>query len=197
MLRFLQMLWLLLAAETVPDTDEPEEEEDDEEEEEEEQPRDQGRRIAAMQDHLDRLHKKIRRQTIRIQELEEGHDPGLSDALRSSRVESAFLRAVLDRKEPLDVETTWDLANVRGFLDAVQVDDDGKVDGIDVALSRCLDRYPWLAEEPLDAPEDDEADTSLPRRTARGPKKRSDSAGKVQEGSLRKRLPAIAKGQGR
>lgn len=196
MLRFLQMLWLLFAAEMLPDAD-PEEEDEDEEEDDEEEQRDPQRKIIAQQSHLDRLHKKIRKQDIRIQELEEGHDPGLSEALRSSRVESAFLRAVIDRKESLDVETTWDLANVRGFLDAVQVDADGNVEGIDDALGRVLDRYPWLAEEPMDAPEDDDADPSRPRRTARAPRKRSDAAGKVQEGSLRQRLPALAKGKGR
>ena len=121
-----------------------------------------------MQGHLDRLHRKINRQKARIEELEEGGDP-VSAKRSSPRVwRSAFLHAVIRRGEPLDVETAWDLANIRGFLDATKVDDDGNVEGMEDALERVLERYPWLADEPPYDPDEDDEEIRLVRAAPRG-----------------------------
>ena len=89
-------------------------------------------------------------------------------------MQAAFLRAVIDRGERLDLETTWDLATVRGFLDTVEVTDDALVEGMEDALGRVLNRYPWLRE---DSPTTEEQNPPGQRKlTAPPPKKRKDSA---------------------
>lgn len=77
--------------------------------------------------------------------------------------------------ERLDVETTWDLATVRDFLDTGKVNDDGDVEGMEDALSRVIDRNPRLLE---DLPITEEQNLPGKRRlTAPPPKKRRDSSG--------------------
>lgn len=56
---------------------------------------------------------------------------GCGHGLRAARVENAFLREVFGREERLtDLETAWDLASVRGYLDTVMVNDKGEVQGM-------------------------------------------------------------------
>jgi hypothetical protein len=180
-----RLLWLLLALlmETAPENDEPEDDADEPDDGEEEV-RDPEKQ--ALSREAGRWRQKFRAAESRIAELEAGGEA--KEALRSSRLESAFLRAVLAHNGPLDVETTWDLANVRGFLDAVTIDTDGNVDGMDEALARVLDRYPWLADEPVG----DVGDGSPARRTAPPPKKKKDGAAEQHSrASLEARFPAL------
>jgi hypothetical protein len=192
--RLLLMLWLLLDLEVQPDAED--DEPDADEDEDEHNGRDPAAKIAAMTGHLDRLHKKVRKQQERIEELESQRTRGDQPQLdRSTRLENAFLRAVIARNEPLDLETAWALANVRGFLDALVVGDDGTVDGMEEALARVLDRYPWLADEPY---EPEEGSDGRPSRTGRPPKMRSrDTANHGQDASLIKRFPALSKKKSR
>lgn len=187
MLLFLRMLMLLWHLEVMTDSDDkPEEESEDQEPEEEEvirNPRkyELSREAAAWR-------KKFRDAEARVKELEaERNSDELVGALRSSRMESAFLRSALQRGEAMDVQTAWDLLHARGFADAVTVTDDGQVEGMDEAIGRVLDRYPWLAEPP---PE--ESDDQPHQRTASPPRKRVDKAGqRVSEARLSQRFPAL------
>lgn len=52
------------------------------------------------------------------------------------------MRAVLSRGDALDTDTTYTLLEGKGFLDTVEVDDNGAVEGMDDALERCVARYP-------------------------------------------------------
>jgi hypothetical protein len=63
---------------------------------------------------------------------------------------------VLTSSEPIaDLDTAWTLGHARGYFDAVEIGEDG-VAGMDEALSKLLARYPYLADEPLTAADDDE-----------------------------------------
>jgi hypothetical protein len=49
------------------------------------------------------------------------------------------------REDPIaDLDMAWDLMNLRHFVDAVEVAEDGKVQGMDDAVDRLIDRYPFL-----------------------------------------------------
>jgi hypothetical protein len=179
------LLWLLLLAllfETAPDDDE-ETDDDDEPEAEPEPVRDPEKK--ALSREAGRWRTKYREAETKIKEMESG--AAFAEPLRASRLESAFLRVVLARGGRLDVETSWDLLRVRGFADTVTIDDDGDVKGMDEALGRLLDRYPWL-EEPASDPNEDRP----LRRTAPAPKKRKDGAAEQHsKASLEARFPAL------
>ena len=67
--------------------------------------------------------------------------------------------------------------------------------GMDEALSRFLDRFSRLADEPPCEPDEDNRSTTAHRPSSR---KREDAAArKLQDASLRKRFPALAKPKGR
>lgn len=198
MLALSRLLMLLFAMETAPiQSEEPDEVEDqeegeeatselgseDEEGESDEDIRDPRARLKAEQEKMKRLSGKLTRAEEELAEAQ--------TALRESRVESAFHRAVISRAETIDLETAWDLATIRGFMDTVQVSDAGEVAGIDEALTRLLDRYPWLREEP---PAAAEPDPSRPMRTAPPPKKRRDgAASQHSDASMKERFPALRK----
>jgi hypothetical protein len=152
---------------------------------EEEEVRDPEAKMASMQEHIDRLHKRVEERDSRIQELEQVQD---TSALDAERVRSEFLSAVLRRQDRLDLDTTWDLFNVRGFVDAVTVMD-GEVIGMDGALTKVLDRYPWLVDDKL------ETRSSQPQvasgRPVGGKKRREASASQLDAASLAKRMPAL------
>ncbi len=75
--------------------------------------RDPKAKVAALNDQLTRLHKKIRKQYQVIAQLRqevEGSDN--TEALRSVRLETAFLRTTMQRQGDdaiSDLETAWDL----------------------------------------------------------------------------------------
>lgn len=178
------MTWLLLLLtllfEVAPDGDD----ESTNEEETDGEVRDPEKKLAAMQDHIDRLHRRIEERDGRIKELEQGAETP-SEALRSARLEAAFLREVLAAGQTLDAETAWDLLKIRGFIDLVKINDEGAVSGMDQALAGVLDRYPWLTD--VDAiPEP----TSLPASGGRAKKKKATAP---NDAGLSARFPALRK----
>jgi len=182
------MTWILfllhaLLFETAPEGEEeetPPDPEDDEGEEDEEVRNPRLKAVSAEAKHWRLLYRKAE---AKIAELEAGGVE--ADALRAARLESAFLRTVLAAGQTIDIETAWDLANARGFLDAVK--DDG--DGMEEAFARVLDRYPWLT----DAPAVSEPGPTPP--AIRGARKRQDpSAGQSRTG-LESRFPALKRGR--
>jgi hypothetical protein len=167
-----------------------EDEEQEEEEEEQEEIRDPVAKARAETEKAARLSKKLTQVEAELAELRKAKDEHPdAQALRASRVESAFLRHVIDSGERYDLEAMWDLARVRGFLDTLEVSDDGEVSGMDDAISRVLDRYPWLRE---DAPATTDAGTKT--RTAPPPRKRDNGPAKPLESTMRERFPALRKG---
>ena len=83
----------------------------------------------------------------------------------------------------------WDLANVRGFLDTVQVTDEGGVSGMGDAIARVLDRYPWLREDPTVSATPHASGPKVP-----GPKRRTSMPPGPSASSMRERFPALKKG---
>lgn len=93
------------------------------------------------------------------------------------------------------VEAVWDFPEFARLLRRLA--SFGRLIHFDRRGTGLSDRYPWLTDEPPYESREPDDDPSRPTRTARPPRKRTDSAGKLQEGSLRQRLPALAKGTGR
>lgn len=179
MLRLLWLFWLLF--ETAPGE---EEEESPEDEEQDEDIRDPKAKRASMQDHIDRLHRRVEERDSRIKALE-----GSGDG-QEGQLENAFLRAVIAAGKPIALDDAWELARLRGFLDPVTVTDEGEVSGMDEALSRLFDRYPWLADadaQPADPP------PPLPKTG--GAKRKTGEPG-IDHSRLEQRFPAL-KGRGR
>lgn len=192
MLSLLRLLWLLLMAETVPD-DTPDEPDDDEpdpdepaNEPEPSKTHDPDARIRSLVGANDRLAKRNKKLQKALAEAE-GHQV-TSDGMLELQRENAFLRAVFEKGETLDMDTAWDLLHVRGFIDTVTVDDDGQVTGMPDALDRLLDRYPWLSDE---VPETVDEDPNRPRRTAMPPKKRQGSPDGPSKTQLEDRFPSL------
>jgi hypothetical protein len=82
----------------------------------------------------------------------------------------------------------WDLANVRGFLDTIEVAADGEVSGMDDAISRVLDRYAWLREDAV-VPGTPSTGAQQPK-----PKLRRSTPPGPSASSMRERFPALKKG---
>jgi hypothetical protein len=189
MIALLLFMLSMLLMETAPDTDEEETEEEtegqeDEEEQETEEDddeviRDPKAMIKSLRSANDRLAKKLERLSA-------------GESLTASRVEAAFLRCVLERNEPIDIETAFDLFIVRGFGDAVKVDDEGNVEGMQDAFGKLLRRYPWLAEDGA-APDAPERPSKISGRPIGGTKKRDPSATQMSQASLEKRFKALRK----
>jgi hypothetical protein len=185
MLGLLQLLSLLLL-ELAPDHDV------DEEAAEEEEARDPYARIKALESEKDRHAKNaIKARAERdeaVAELEA--ERAGSDDLRLARLETAFLREVMRRGQAIDVETAWDLAGVKGFLDLATVGHDGEVEGIVEATDRLLDRYPFLTDADLTPSDSGEG---LPR-SAPPPRKRKDSSAlRPPRETLEQRFPHLRK----
>ena len=155
------------------------------------------KKMASLQDHINRLHRKAEQQAAYIKQLEEGAKPQPDEgALNAARLETAFMRsAIALGHQSLDLDTAWTLMESKGLLDAVAITDDGGVEGMDDAWSRVLSRYPWLVEEP--PLEDVEPATPL-RRTASPPRKRTDAlAAQTTQARLVERFPELRKHRGR
>jgi hypothetical protein len=186
MWRFIYLLWTLLwqtddpAPDEDPDDPEPDPDDDDE-------IRDPEAKIRAQEAHIARLHKKIKKQDGLIEELQSQTTDG--DALRSARIETAFLRSIMERTDPIaDVETAWDLANIRHYFDTVAIDDDGQVTGMPEVLDRLVARYPYLQD---DMPEDDVDDPApRPTKTGRRVRKDGNQAAHTRAG-MQDRFPAL------
>lgn len=105
----------------------------------------------------------------------------LTDALRTARMENAFLRAALGKVDDLDA--AWKLADRTG----VTITDDGTVTGMDEVVAKLVDRYPYLR------PEEDPAPFTPPPtepsgRPFNGPR-RSDEV--TNRAVLEKKFPAL------
>jgi hypothetical protein len=132
--------------------------------------------------------KKVEKRDARIKELEGQDGNADTGALRSTRLELAFLKVAIEREEPIgDLDTAWDLANVRGFLDAVEIEEDGAASGMAEALDRIADRYPWLVDDDA-LPGDDDAPPSRPGGRPVTPKRHR---GTETRAGLEKRFPAL------
>jgi hypothetical protein len=161
---------------------------DDGKQEDDEEIRDPKALIKSLREANARLAKKLDRKDQRIQELE-----GSEDAIRSARLESAFIRAVFEYRDSVDLEAAWDLATYKGFLDAVKVEDDGKVDSNDVeaAIEKLVARYPYLIQDG-----DSSSDDASPPPKTRQPKPIAGGRGAADRGALERRFPAL-RGRGR
>jgi len=158
--------------------------------------KDPAAKFAAMQDHIGRLHRRLDERDKRIRALEaqvdsgggggDGAPAGDADELR---LENAFLRSAMAADAPLDLDTAWDLLRVRGFVDTVNVGDDGKVTGMDDALAKLVERYPWLA----DAPPVPEPKVLPP--AIKGARKRPDASAGQNRRGLESRFPALKRGR--
>src|SRR5262245_34764070 len=183
MLNLLKLLLLLRLAEIAPDDADLDE---DEEEEEEEPIRDPEKQ--ALSREAGNWRKKFRAAEARIKELEEADS---SEAFQEARMENAFLRAVMERGGDLDLDTAWDLLHVRGFVDTVTVSADS-VTGMDEALEKLLDRYPWLPDEVPETGEDDEPANGS-KRTPTGAKRRKAGPAGPSQSQLKERFPSLAR----
>jgi hypothetical protein len=150
----------------------------------EEEIRDPKAKIHSLEEANARLSKKIKAKDARISELE-ATEPA-ADELQAARIEAAFFRTLLVREEPIaDIETAWDLASAKGYFDTVKIED-GNVAGMEEALDRLVERYPYLADE---APiEDSEDDTPKPGGRPVGPARKDSRA---TTATLRERFPAL------
>ena len=157
--------------------------------------RDPKAKISALESANARLHKKVKSLEKALTEAEGTQDGAdVRDQLRRPRLESSFLRAVISHSEPLaDIDTAWDLANVRGLLDPVKVADDGKVEGMEEALSKLLDRYPWLTDG--DEAEGEPASLPPTHNSGRPPNPRANRAATaaLARTGMAQRLPALRK----
>jgi hypothetical protein len=186
MLSLWRFLLLLFAMETAPDPDDESEEQEEEETETEEEISDPEK--MALSREAGKWRKKFRAAEARIRELEEAD---ASEPLHEARKENAFLRAVMERGDPLDLETAWDLLHVRGFIDTVTMNGDGQVDGMSDALEKLLDRYPWLSDELPEPDEDEDDNPDRPRRTAPPPKIRRSKPVGPSKNQLEDRFPSL------
>jgi len=166
--------------------DDDDDTEDDTDEDEDEEIRDPKALVKSLRSANDRLAAKVAKRDERIRELEQGD--GDAEALRSTRLELAFLRAAIEREEPItDLDTAWDLANVRGFLDAVEIEEDGTAPGMAEALDRIAGRYPWLVNDDAEPPDDD----TPPGKPSARPVNRQRQRGVEGRAGLEKRFPAL------
>jgi hypothetical protein len=177
------LAWLLF--ETASD-DEPGEDEDEQDDEEEEIRKPKAK-IRSLQDHVNRLHKRLEERDSRIKELEDAGNDG------RLRVEAAFWRELVTGERRIgDHESAWDLFTARGFADLVKLSDDGEVTDMDVALEKLVERYPWLEDEPIQP--DSELEVAMGRRTAPPPKRKSGTTElQFDRAQLQKRMPHLRK----
>jgi hypothetical protein len=187
MLHLLPILAALLL-ETAPDNVDEDEHEGQHEDEEEEV---RNPRIRELSAEAKKWRLKYREAQAQLAEMEPADDEGHVGGLQDARLEAAFLREVLSAGHSLDVDTTWDLMRLRGFLDAVKVDDEGIVTGMDEALSKTVDRYPWLSDEPPEA--EDRPPAAKP--TVGTARKKKDSVPSVNDADLQRRMKALRRGR--
>jgi hypothetical protein len=152
--------------------------------------RDPKAKIAALTEANGRLARRKKKLEARVSELERGTSNG-GEALRSARLESAFLRAVMNSEQGItDTETAWDLLDARGFLDAVKIGDDGQVEGMDEAVERLLSRYPWLIEDEAEPPPER---PTLPK-SPRTPTRNKEVPSLTDRKTLEQRFSALRRG---
>jgi len=156
-------------------------------------------KFCAMQDHIGRIHRRLDERDKQIRALEAQVDSGGGDGnggdgapsgdANELRLENAFLRAAMAADEPLNTEDAWDLLNAKGFIDAVKVGDDGKVSGMNDAIVKLVERYPWLADAaPVPEPK------VLPP-AIKGARKRPDASAGQNRRGLESRFPALKRGR--
>jgi hypothetical protein len=81
----------------------------------------------------------------------------LNTRAEGSTVRGEFPSGREPREDPIaDLDMAWDLMNLRHFVDAVEVAEDGKVQGMDDAVDRLIDRYPFLVSGFSDSTEESE-----------------------------------------
>lgn len=161
-------------------TDENTDDEDDEDSDDDEVKDPEKKRLSA---EAAKWRKKFRAAEARIAELEAG-----DDRLRSARLEAAFLRAVMGHDQAIgDVETAWDLASAKGYMDPVKVEENGTVAGMAEALNRLLGRYPYLVDE------DDGTPAPMPTTASGRPPPPQKGRAGVDRAALGKRFPALGR----
>jgi hypothetical protein len=192
----IRLLWFLLAlllTETEPDDHEPDDADLDEPDDE--PIRDPLKKLKAREEQvarlamkLDRKDKEIARLAKRVEELEA--TGGGAEIVAALRQENAFMRsAIASGHHTIDLDTAFTLMTSKGFIDAVEITDDGEVEGMDQAFERMAARYPWLVD--TDIPEDDEPDRPL-GRSGRPVGAKRDKGGKQPDNAgLAMRFPAL------
>lgn len=168
---------------TDPDADHQDEPEDDAE------IKDPARKIQALEEQRARFIRKLDKKDKRIRELEAA--TGDAETFAALRQENAFLRsAIASGHHTIDLDTAFTLMTSKGFLDAVEIAEDGEVEGMDEAFEKMLARYPWLADE--DIPEDDdEPDRTLGRSGRPVGAKRKKGSKQPDNATYQRRFPAL------
>jgi hypothetical protein len=170
-----------------PDAGEDEGTEDPDEDEDE--IRDPKALIKSLREANGRLARKLEKRETRIKELEarEGKD---EDGVRSAYLQSAFMRAVFEYRDSIDLEAAWDLATLKGYLDGVKIEDDGSVDSeaMNEALGKLVDRYPYLID---DSGEESASDGDAPPVKTRQPRPTQKAKQGVDRAALEKMYPAL------
>ena len=139
-------------------------------------------KIAALQDQVNRLHRRLKERDTRIEELEAQSAP---DELRPARLEAAFLRAVMNHEDRVvDIETAWELATAKGYLDPVKNNGEGMED----ALGRLLERYPYLAGEEAEPTPEHPAPTV---RSGSPLNSRRQPSAAASQAAMEQRFPAL------
>lgn len=111
--------------------------------------------------------------------------------LGTARMELAFYRAALGHPERItDVEAAFKLAD----LSTVRAEGDAYT-GLEVALTKVVERYPYLTDE--DAPVPVQRDEPLVASGRRMNSKRTTTDGDYDTAALAKRFPALARRVGR
>jgi hypothetical protein len=190
MWRWIWLLWtLLLDGEGGTDDDtgegaEDESKDDDQEDLRRLNPHSKIRALEAMLTRRKQREAKLR-ETISELEAKVGDvsdDP--SDhvqELRTARLENSFLRTVMQRGDLGDTETAWDLLQIKGFMDAVK--DDGE--GMNEAIDKLLERYPYLVDYDSDNGDTGEEDRSLKKQRRVKPERQPQATTGTYESRFR------------
>jgi hypothetical protein len=146
--------------------------------------RDPKAKAEALQDRVNRLHRRLKEKDDAIAKLTadlEARPPG--DHLRSALLEIAFLKHVMSHEQRIvDIPTAWELGTTKGYFDPVK--DDGE--GMDQALTKLLERYPYLVSEDGDEPS---ASPTLPSTRPMNSGRRSSAA--HEDRTFQQRFPAM------
>lgn len=112
----------------------------------------------------------------------------LEELVRGLVAQNAFLRAA--GGTIADVDAAWKLAD----HDALTINDDGTVDGIDGALAQVIERYPYVAAQPTTEPDPlvQKFPALLPSGRPTNAKRKTDT-GALNVAALAAKYPALGR----
>lgn len=147
-------------------------------------------RADALQKRLDEIENKDKPEaeklTARVTELET-QNAKLAEDLHQARLSNAFLSSnKFDWHDPADALRLADLSEV-------ELEDDGKVSGLDAALSKLAKAKPHLLKAKAKKQDDDADDDA--DATGHSPNGRKKKDGQLDRANLEKQYPALRKGR--